>query len=239
MHNCKLTRSSFIDLALAEIEPARATELQAELNDCPACHKEYESLRSTLHVSNQALRSRAPAEEFWPGYRTRLHAKLLASSTQPGQSAGEHPWRASTETVTFSSRLRVALRTLATTSVRVPVPAALALLLVFGVFLIFLRAREQGQAPPPAPLELVRTNTVEVPVIQEKVITRVLYVDKKVRRSRSSADDHLERRGRPAAPDGVAATGSDPSSALSLVGFKPTNEVKLTIIKGTYKDEKR
>jgi anti-sigma factor RsiW len=238
MHNCKLTRSSFIDLALAEIEPTRATELQAELNDCPACHKEYESLRSTLHVSNQALRSTAPAEEFWPGYRTRLHAKLLASSTHPGESDGEHPWRASTETLTFSSRLWLALRTLATTSVRVPVPAALALLLVSGVFLTFLRAREQGQAPPPAPVELVRTNTVEVPAIQEKVITRVVYVEKKARRSRTSADQ-LERMGRPPAPDRVAATGSDPSAALSLVGFKPTNEVKLTIIKGTYKDEKR
>jgi hypothetical protein len=35
--------------------------------------------------------------------------------------------------------------------------------------------------------------------------------------------------------------GSDASdkTALSLVGFKPTDEVKLTVIKGSYKDEKR
>ncbi len=237
MHNCKLTRSSFIDLALGEVEPQRATQLQAELNDCPACHEEYESLRSTLHVSNQALRSAVPGEEFWPGYRTRLHSKLLASPTQQVASAGERP-PASATTVSLGSQLWLALRTLATTSVRVPVPAALALLLVFGVFVFVLRAREQVQARPSAPLELVRTHTVEVPVIQEKIITRVVYVEKKDRRSASDANQS-DRTGVSAAPSTVAVTGSDPATALSLVGFKPTNEVKLTIIKGSYKDEKR
>ena len=236
MHNCKLTRSSFIELALSEVEPQRATQLLAELNDCSACHEEYESLRSTLHVSNQALRSAVPGEEFWPGYRTRLHSKLLASPTQQLASTGERP-SASAATVSLGSQLWLALRTLATTSVRVPVPAALALLLVFGVFVFVLRAREQVQARPSAPVELVRTHTV-VPVIQEKIITRVVYVEKKGRRSARGANQS-DRTGVPAAPNTVAVTGSDPATALSLVGFKPTNEVKLTIIKGSYKDEKR
>ena len=236
MHNCKLSRNSFIDLALGEIEPQRATQLQTELNDCSACHEEYESLRSTLHVSNQALRSAVPGEEFWPGYRTRLHSKLLASPSQQVASAGERP-SASAATVSLGSQLWLALRTLATTSVRVPMPAALAVLLVFGVFVFVLRAREKVQAPPSAPVELVRTHTVEVPVIQEKIITRVVYVEKKGRRSASDAKQS-DRTGVPTAPNNVAVTGSDPATALSLVGFKPTNEVKLTIIKGSYKDEK-
>lgn len=232
MHNCKSTRSNFIDLALGEIEAARAAQLQAELNDCPVCHEEYESLRSTLHVSNQALRSAVPGEEFWPGYRARLHSKLLASQTQQVESTGERP------SVSLGSQLWLAIRTLATTSVRVPVPAALALLLVFGVFVFVLRAREQVQAPPAAPVGLVKTTTVEVPVIQEKVVTRVVYVEKKGRRSASGVNQS-DRMEIPSAPNSVAVTGSDPSRALSLVGFKPTNEVKLTIIKGSYKDEKR
>ena len=230
MHNCKLTRSSFIDLALGEIEPARATQLQTELNDCPACLEEYESLRSTLHVSNQALRSAVPSEEFWPGYRIRLRSKLVAGPVRQSESAGERPSSALSAPVSLGSQLWLALRTLATTSVRVPVPATLALLLVFGVFFFLLRAREQVQAPPSAPVELVRT--VEVPVIQEKVLTRVVYVEKKERRCASGANQS-ERKEIPVAPNTVAATGSDPSGALSLVGFKPTNEVKLTIIKGS------
>jgi anti-sigma factor RsiW len=235
MHNCKLTRSSFIDLALGEIEPARATQLQAELNDCPGCHEEYESLRSTLHVSNQALRSAVPGEEFWPGYRTRLHAKLLASPTQQAESAGET--LSALATMSLSSQVWSTLKTLATTSVRVPVPAVLALLLVFGVFFFVLRGREQVNATPSTPVALVNTRTVEVPIIQEKVVTRVVYVEKKGRRS-ASGTSQSDRTGIPA-PNTVAVTVSNPATALSLVGFKPTNEVKLTVIKGSYKDEKR
>jgi anti-sigma factor RsiW len=234
MHNCKFTRSSFIDLALGEIEPARARQLQAELNDCPACHEEYESLRSTLHVSNQALRSAVPGEEFWPGYRTRLHAKLLASPAQQVESAGERP----AVLGTMSSQIWLSLKTLATTSVRVPVPAALALLLVCGVFFFVLRAREQVNVTPSTPVALVETRTVEVPVIQEKLVTRVVYVEKKGRRSASGANQS-DRTETPAGPNSVAVTGSNPATALSLAGFKPTNEVKLTVIKGSYKDEKR
>jgi anti-sigma factor RsiW len=236
MHNCKLTRSSFIDLALGEIEPARATQLRAELNDCPGCHEEYESLRSTLHVSNQALRSAVPGEEFWPGYRTRLHAKLLASPAQQVESADER--LAALAPISLSSQMWLAIRKLATTSVRVPVPAALALLLVFGVFFFVLRGRQQVNVTPSTPVALVNTRKVEVPVIQEKVVTRVVYVEKKGRRSTGGASQS-DRTGIPAAPNTVAVTGSNPATALSLVGFEPTNEVKLTVIKGSYKDEKR
>jgi anti-sigma factor RsiW len=234
MHNCKFTRSSFIDLALGEIEPARARQLQAELNDCPGCHQEYESLRSTLHVSNQALRSAVPGEEFWPGYRTRLHAKLLASPGQEVESRGERP----AVLATISSQMWLALKTLATTSVRVPVPAVLALLLVFGVFFFVLRAREQVNVTPPTQVALVDSRAVQVPVIQEKVVTRVVYVEKKGRRYASGAN-RSDRTETSAGPNSVAVTGANSASALSFAGFKPTNEVKLTVIKGSYKDEKR
>lgn len=236
MHNCKLTRTSFIDLALGEIEPARATQLQTELNDCPGCHEEYESLRSTLHVSSQALRSAVPGEEFWPGYRTRLHAKLLTSPAPQVESAGKRS--SALATMSLSSQVWSTLKTLATTSVRVPVPAALALLLVFGVFFFVLRGRQRMNVTPSTPVALVNTRTVEVPVIQEKVVTRVVYVEKKGRRSAGGASQS-DRTGITAAPDSVAVTGSNPETALSLVGFQPTNEVKLTVIKGSYKDEKR
>jgi anti-sigma factor RsiW len=235
MHNCKSTKNSFIDLMLGEIEPARARQLQAELKDCPGCHEEYESLRSTLHVSNQALRSAVPGEEFWPGYRTRLHSKLLASPAEQVESAVERPALAA---ISLSSQLWLALKTLATTSVRIPVPAALALLLVFGVFFFVLRGREQVNVAASTPVVLEKTNIVRVPVIQEKVVTRVVYVEKRGRRSESGAN-LPERTVIPNAPNSVAVTGANSTTALSLVDFKPTNEVKLTVIKGSYKDEKR
>src|SRR4051812_33057709 len=88
MHNCKLTRNDFVDFVLGEVSAARATQLLAELNECPACREEYEALRTTLHVSNQALRSALPGEEFWSGYRARLQSKLLANPAQL-ENAGE------------------------------------------------------------------------------------------------------------------------------------------------------
>jgi anti-sigma factor RsiW len=235
MHNCELSRRNFINLALDEVPTARTTQLLAELNGCAACQAEYATLRSTLHVSNQALRSTLPAEEFWPAYRTRLHAKLLARTAQ--QIESEHyVFSAPSAGASLSSRLLLALRTMATASVRLPVPAAFALLLLFGVSIFVVRAREQVITTQSTPVAVVETRTVEVPVIQEKVVTRVVYVEKQGHRSPNG----LERTGTPGV-DNLATTGLNPpaGSALSLVGFKPTDQVKLTIIKGSYKDDKR
>ena len=234
MHNCKLSRNSFIDLALDEIPSTRSTQLLAELNECQACREEYAALRSTLHVSNQALRSGLPGEEFWPGYHTRLRAKLLASPAQVESTGELHSSAAFPAPKSLSSQLWWALRTMATTSVRVPVPAALAVLLVTGAYFFVMRTRGQVNVTSLPPVVFAEPKTVEVPVIQEKVITRVVYVEKKSRRGGSQSAIPGEARS-------VAGAGVDRSSsaALSLVGFKPTDEVKLTIIKGGYKDQKR
>ena len=249
MHNCKLTRNNFVDLALDELPPARSRELLGELSDCQDCREEYAALGSTLHVSNQALRSTLPGDEFWPGYRARLHAKLLASTDQQIETAGAlsvSPVTLASRPRTFGARLWLALRTMATTYVRVPIPAALGVLLLFAAFFVVQRWRGQVNATTSTPVTLVRTNTVEVPVIQEKVITRVVYVEKNRRSGRGVR--HSGGVPIPGGPDGpggtnsgVAGMGSNPATgtALSLSGFKPTDAVKLTIIKGSYKDQKR
>ncbi len=236
MHNCKLTRSSFIDLALDEVQPAKSKQLLAELNNCPACRTEYQALRSTLHVSNQALRSALPGEEFWPGYRTRLHSKLLAGPAQSRNTAEHFSPSALASPASLNSKVWLALRTLATTSIRVPLPAALAVLLIFGAFFLVMRTRGQANAPAVTPVALAETKTLEVPVIQEKVITRVVYVEKKSRRSRNGENQSATPGG-----DNSVAGRSNASNrtALSLAGFKPTDEVKLTVIKGSATEQKR
>jgi hypothetical protein len=226
MHNCKLTRRNLIDLSLDEITGAKATQLLAELNECEACQVEYAALRSTLHVSNQALRSTMPAEDFWPGYHSRLQAKLFASETQRIEEVAPLP---------LSSQAWLALRTIFTTSVRVPLPAALGLMLLFGASVFLVRAHTEVNANPSAPVALVETKTIEIPVIQEKVVTRVVYVEQRSDRSKGGVNG-LDRKEFPA-----ALSGSDPAAqtAMSLAGFKPTDEVKLTVIKGSDKDQKR
>lgn len=234
MHNCKLTRNVLLDVALGELSPAQTNELLAELNYCAECQAEYATLKNTLRVSRQVLQSASPAEEFWPGYHARLQGKLRQQLEE-----ADNPALSNVQAVglSFTSRLWLGLAKMATTSVRVPVPVALAMMLLVGIFFFALRERGQATVTPATSVASVETRTVHVPVIQERVVTQVVYVKQKGRRSRRA--EVLQDR-----PDRIANTSAGTrldraaKTAMSLVGFKPTDQVKLTIIKGSYQHEK-
>lgn len=227
MHNCRLTRNRLLDLTLDEVAPSEAMQLLAELDHCPSCQEEYATLRNTWRVSGNALRSVLPTEDFWPGHHARLRARLTNASS-PAM-----PLRFS-----LSERVWIALRQMATTSVRVPVPAVVAMtLLLIGISVFAVRSREQATITPLNSSTPAETRTVWVPVVQEKVVTRVVYLEKRNRdrggagrsdMSKSNAAINLAR----ATPDASGKT------AMSLVDFKPTDQIKLTIIKRGYQDEK-
>jgi hypothetical protein len=252
MHNCKSAKSSFIDLALDEIPPVRSRELLAELNACRACREEYAALRSTLHVSGQALRSASPEEDFWPGYHYRLRHSLLAGSARESVHVVD---RAPDQLAKISNHvgLWLALRTLLATSVRVPVPAAVALMALFVITVVGLRSHGQGNAAPTTPLAMVETRSVPAPVVQEKVITRIVYIDRKnstLPDGRASTWDRsrprrerLDQTASSNLANGLAGSSSSSSAgsgttALNLTGFEPTDQIRLTVIKGSYRDEK-
>jgi hypothetical protein len=232
MHNCKSSRSSFVELAGDELPAPKSRQLLLELNDCTACREEYEVVRSTVHVSGQALRFGLPAEPSWPAYRERLRSRLVGSTEN---SAGHFP-AAVGAPMSLCSRLRGTLTRVASSSVQVPVPAALALMLLLGVAFVGLHSRGQANAAAPTPSVSVETRTVQVPVIQEKLVTRVVYVD----RNRKRGVGPSERTAPSTAANSVARTLSNPSgqTPLRLVDFKPTDQVKLTITRSNYKDEK-
>lgn len=227
MHNCKETRKLLIEQALDQIPSDQSQALLAELEHCPACREEFASLRSVLRVANQAMESARPAESFWSGYHARLRQSLERDSSPAP--------RALTETGALVM-LRL-LQRLATASVRVPVPVAAVLIILFGMSIVFATySRRQPTTKLPTGAPTVVTKTVEVPVIQERTITRVVYRD----RSRRTVSDiaRLEKASRSAAK--VANRTNEPvaNTPISLVGFKPTSDPKLTIIKGNYRDEK-
>jgi len=247
MHNCRLARNGLVELALDEMPVAEAAQLLSELNGCLACREEYATLRNTWRISGQALQSALPTEEFWPGYHARLKDKL---GQQLHQEVEQDSPEASAHCLNSPRWLRIfsaiAMQTaslrstcwkLVTGSVRVPVPVALALIFLFGVSVLSLAGRNPGRpgapvnATPSTQSPQVETRLVQVPVIQERVVTRVVYVEKKNRRSTTSTWSNRE--------SGFARAGSDNSAetAMSLVGFKPTDQVKLSIIKGDH-DEK-
>jgi hypothetical protein len=99
-------------------------------------------------------------------------------------------------------------------SIRVPVPVGLALIVVFGLTFVF-------------PMRVKNTTSivhvpVEVPVVKESVVTQIVYREKQPRR-------------RPK-PTRVVPPNDD--AVASLDGFKPAEEVKLTVIKGGAANEK-
>lgn len=99
-------------------------------------------------------------------------------------------------------------------SIRVPVPVGLALILLFGLA-IFFSTRVSVAEP------VIVQVPIEVPVIHEKPVERIVYREKPSRRSRR-------------APIPVPHD----STVASLEGFKPADEVKLTVIKGGSGNEK-
>jgi hypothetical protein len=227
MHNCKETRKRLIEEALNQTPSDQSGPLLAEIERCPSCRGELASLRSVLRVADQGMESALPAEGFWSGHHARLQQSLERDSSLAS--------RPRTETSTLA-RLRSLLQRLATASVRVPVPVAAVLIILFGLSIAFAtHSRRQPNTEPLSRTPTVVTKTVEVPVIQERTVTRVVYRE---RSRRTLSDIARIETARSAAR--VTNRPNEPvaNTPISLVGFKPTSDPKLTIIKGSYRDEK-
>ena len=239
MHKCKTTRSVLIDLALDELQTSERKQLLTELVECTECQEEYAALSRALRTTHQAIQSTAPLENFWPGYHSRLSERIqnaaLSNSAATLLDRASVGLRLKSKLRQASSRLGSTLGRIAGTSVRIPVPVAAVIVLCFGLSLFLVmhvRGQVTGAPATRTPVTIVETRTVEVPVIKEKVITRVVYLEK---------DRRIDSRGAPSFSNTVAQDRNDLSSktaAVNLSGFKPADEVKLTIIKGSFHDEK-
>ncbi|MEK6334271.1 MAG: hypothetical protein AABM67_04925 [Acidobacteriota bacterium] len=214
MHNCKANRERLIEAAMTST-PSDQSAIELELRGCPACLAEFESVRSSLRITDQAMQATAPAESFWAGYNSRLRQSLERDAATRSQSRNR-------------AAFRISLRNLFDSHLRVPVPVALVLIAVFGLT-VFFAGRSQ-RAPLSSSPPSVITRTIEVPVVQERLVTQIVYRDR-IRvpqdRSRQAFANTARRRN--------ATSDSNPAS---LSGFKPANEARLTIIKGSYQNDK-
>ena len=157
-----------------------------------------ETLRITTRIIEAAA---APPESYWPGYHARLKERL----TQSHRTSVTKPTRSSWISSVFRA------------SISVPVPVAAALILIFTLPLLLLGRTSEPNAPQ---IQVVHV-PVEVPVVQEKIVTRVVY-------------RQTPQRSRPR----ITAAQEDSTFARTLDGFKPTEEIKLTVIKGGATNER-
>ena len=204
MHSCKTTRDLITEL-LSEGTSPPTQELLDELRCCRECRQEFEALKDTLSLTTGVIESVAPPEEYWTDYHRALKQKLLTSRA-PVVMMRQPSW----------------LMRMFRTSVPVPVPVGLALVLLFGVALFFA-TRAATPKQPEAPV--VVRETVEVRVPQERIVTRIVYRD----RYRPAV---LRKTNQNNEQSTLARSQRNEAIPSSLVGFKPLEEIKLTVIKG-------
>jgi hypothetical protein len=222
MHNCTETKERLIELVL-DGRPVEAAET-SELNTCAECRAELDALNMTLRMTSRLSDTAAPAESYWSGYHARLREKL---ATTPTPSHAEKQRRKEKLGPLFET-MRLCVRT----QVRVPLPLALAVIIACLALAVFaVRRAEQPVAQPPSLVHV----PVQVPVVQEKVVTRIVY------RDRRSTSTNSRRAINDIRAESTFARSRKPSTdelPEGLNGFKPTDEIKLTVIKGKTPYEK-
>lgn len=219
MHNCKETRERVTELVL----DGRSDEsLAAELRLCPECRTEFAALNATLRMTVRASEIAAPAESYWNGYHARLREKLAMIGPEPSRAK---PQRRGEKLGPLFATRWLCVRS----SVRIPVPLGLAVIILCVALGTFALRRTKQPAAP-----LVVQVPIAVPVVQERVVTRVVYRDRYLpaRDSRRVIKDAR-------AESTFARSRKQPTEEVpvSLTGFKPTEEIKLTVIKGGVPNE--
>jgi len=216
MHNCNETRERLTELLLDG--DARAEEV---LDQCAECRAEFEAVAATLRMTTRLHETVTPSESYWTSYHEQLrrrltesthakaqrlrHAKAQRKELKPGLGFVFASWR---------KPLRLCVKTFLW---RVPVPFGVAVIAVGLVFAV--TAIRLGRTPPTQAPVVVQV-PVEVPVVQEKTVTQVVYRNR-------------QRPLKPAKRSVVAPMVQD-----TFAQFKPTDEVKLTVIKGGSPNEK-
>ena len=220
MHNCRETKEQITEFVLDGADRRPDEILLAELRACAECRAEFNALNATLRVTTRLRETSAPSEAYWSGYHEKLRHKLINANAQSIQSSGPS-WRPLWLARFFKA------------TVPVPVPVAAALIIACAV-LIPIAIRAARQRPVPQNPAIVHV-PVSTPVIQEKTVTRVIYRDRRspARTSKRGVD--------PSKVESTFAKSQKPQNVeipAALIGFKPTEEVKLTIIKGGSQNEK-
>jgi len=239
MHNCKETREIFNELLLDGMDFRSDQALSAELSRCSDCRSEFEVLSATLRLTNRLGETAAPAEDYWTGYHSKLRQSLVKAQAESSTSRAKaqrhkdelgplfEPLRPRAGTSLFARFFK--------TTVPVPLPLAVAVIAAAALLIPF--AIRAARVQHSNTTTVVRV-PVEVPVVQEKptekIITRVVYRDRLVVKATTPAKDATR------AESTFAKSQKSEGEAMpsSLAGFKPSDEVKLTVIKGGVPNEK-
>ena len=216
MHNCKDAKEQLTELLLDGNSGAEEV-----LDHCVECRAELEALAATLRMTTRLRETATPSESYWTSYHEQLRERL----TESFHAKAQRLRHATAQRKEFKpglgflfAFLRKPLRLCMKTFLwRVPVPLGVALFAAGFVFALFaIRIARTQPVQPPVVIHV----PVEVPVVQEKTVTRVVYRDR--------------QKPLKSAKRSVVV----PTVQNTFAQFKPTDEVKLTVIKGGSLNEK-
>jgi hypothetical protein len=228
MHNCKETREIFIELLLDGIDFRSDQAISAELSRCDECRSEFAVLSATLRMTSRVSETAAPAEDYWPAYHSKLREKLETTTSRAKAQRHKDELGPLFEPLRPRAGANWFVRFLKT-SVPVPLPVAIALIIAAALLVPFAIRAARKDVQPSNTTTIVRV-PVEVPVVQEKIVTQVVYRDRRqfVRATKRT----------PEAPPAESTFAKSQILPASLSGFKPPDEIKLTVIKGGVPNEK-
>jgi hypothetical protein len=233
MHDCQATKARLIDLIYGEAADADA--LRAEVRSCDDCAAEYRALNETFRAFDRAAEEARPPEEFWSRHHARLAHRLTAAGPEASPAFADNSHARVSSPAAW---LRRALT--ARWSVPAPVVVAALLLLICLTPLALRRSpinaapSPQENDPAPAANDSQPVRTIEVPVVQEKIVTRTIYVARPARKRTRAIRTDGER----------LASGSSPAVREraprrdTLTGFQPAGDVRLRVIKGSFENER-
>lgn len=224
MHDCRKINSRLVDLVFDEFEPDEKKRLLTEVETCKRCLGEYRSITGTLLVFDRAVEAAMPEESYWPEHRETLRQRLAPAAPIINMQWLEPLWKR-----ILKAKLPVP----------VPVAAVITIALLCASVLAFSPFAKETQtqtqmpaaiaAAPPPPV------IVEVPVFRERVVTRTVYVEKRLREKTEE---------RPASPNPgleettLTALHTEDESGeggiftrANLTGFQPPDELKIRIVK--------
>lgn len=229
MHDCREVESKLIDLVFDELEADEKLRLLGETESCASCLNARRSMTGTLVVFDRAIEAASPDENYWQGYDERLRRKLCSLNAIAPENRAP-----------FWKRIFAA-------SLPVPVPVAAVIIIALLVSSVLALRRSNPDAAKPtqaiassaltssAPIKII-----EVPVVSEKVVTRIVYVERKgSEKNEVRRPPTLIAQSKPSAS--ARHAGEEQSGFITranLAGFEPTSEVKIRMIRRSDEVEK-
>jgi hypothetical protein len=166
MHDCRTTEGRLVDLVFDELGAGERRRLLAELDGCADCLEEYRSMAGALSAFDEAGEAAPPDEAYWHDYQAALRRRLrpAASTVAPRRAPF---WRRA-----LAARL----------TVPAPAAAAVALALLFSTALALSPRTPPARSPAPPRQTAAAATPPQVPpapIVTERVVTRVVYVERR------------------------------------------------------------